>query len=61
MDEIVDAVSEETDIVVLLNPNNPVGNIIIPSRHAAKENNLENVRSTTTLLLSNAYGKNVFL
>ncbi|MCI8508631.1 MAG: histidinol-phosphate aminotransferase family protein [Lachnospiraceae bacterium] len=26
VDEIVDAVSEETDIVVLLNPNNPVGN-----------------------------------
>lgn len=26
VDEIVEAVSEETDIVVLLNPNNPVGN-----------------------------------
>ena len=26
VDEIVDAVSEETDIVVLLNPNNPIGN-----------------------------------
>ena len=27
MNEIVDSITEETDIVVLLNPNNPVGNV----------------------------------
>lgn len=27
MDKIIEAISEETDIVVLLNPNNPIGNV----------------------------------